>query len=161
MKKISVLFSLLFVLALFVSCSIENKGVDSSSSSQEQNDSLPAADESVKEDIVDLPTHLYQTTEMRTSLSMRHDFEINKPTSLEINVSTSSGKLSIGVKNRDTDTYVLEPAECTKGDYNQVVSLEETGKYSIVLKISNHTGSYEVAGTPIDKKFAYSQRSGD
>lgn len=150
MKKVTVLFSLLFVLTLFVSCSTENNGVDSSASSQEQDDISPAADQSIKEDVVDLPAHLYQTTEMRTSSLLRHDFDIDEPTSLEINVSTSSGKLSIGVKNRDTDTYVLDLTECTKGEYNQAVSLKETGQYSIVLKISNHTGSYEVAGTPIE-----------
>ncbi len=67
----------------------------------------------------------------------------------KINVSTISGKLRIGVKNRDTSTYVLELTECTKDKYNQVVSIEKTGQYSIVLEMSNHTGSYEVIGTPI------------
>ncbi|MDF2987514.1 MAG: hypothetical protein K0R50_3024, partial [Eubacterium sp.] len=124
MKKVSALLSLIFVLTLFASCSTENKGVDSSASSQIQNASSPTLDESIKEDISDLPAHLYQTTEMRTALSLRYDFEITEPTSLEINVSTISGKLSIGVKNRDTDTYVLELTECTKEKYNQVVSLE-------------------------------------
>lgn len=93
---------------------------------------------------------------MQSALSLRYDFEITKPTSLEINVSTISGKLSIGVKNRDTDTYVLEFIECTKEEYNQVVSLEETGQYSIVLKASNHTGSYEVIGTPMTKESIHS-----
>ncbi|EGD46597.1 hypothetical protein Cpap_0978 [Ruminiclostridium papyrosolvens DSM 2782] len=69
--------------------------------------------------------------------------------SSKINVSTISGKLRIGVKNRDTGTYVLELTECTKDKYNQVVSIEKTGQYSIVLEISNHTGSYEVVGKPI------------
>ncbi|WMJ90396.1 hypothetical protein [Anaerocolumna sp. MB42-C2] len=166
MKKISVLLSVLFVITLFTSCSTENIDMDSTSSSQTQSDSTSssqtqsdstsASDESIKEDISDLPSHLYQTTEMQSALSLRYDFEITKPTSLEINVSTISGKLSIGVKNRDTDTYVLEFIECTKEEYNQVVSLEETGQYSIVLKASNHTGSYEVIGTPMTKESIHS-----
>ncbi len=154
MKKVSVLLSLIFVLTLFVSCSKENNSVDIFASSQTQKASLPTSDlpgleESPNEDILDLPAHLYQTTEMRTALSLRYDFEITEPTSLKINVSTISGKLRIGVKNRDTGTYVLELTECTKDKYNQVVSIGKTGQYSIVLEMSNHTGSYEVVGTPI------------
>jgi PBP1b-binding outer membrane lipoprotein LpoB len=152
MKKVSILLSLLFIVALFASCSTENIDTDSTDSSQTQNDLPSTSEDTMEENISDLPSHLYQITEMQSALSLRYDFEISEPTSLEINVSTISGKLSIGVKNRDTDAYVLELTECTKEDFNQVVSLEDTGKYSIVLKASNHTGSYEVIGTPITKE---------
>ena len=151
MKKISVIVSLLFIITLFASCSTENIDTDSTDSSQTQSNSSSSSEETLEEDISDLPSHLYQTTEMQSAASLRYDFEITEPTNLEINVSTSAGKLSIGVKNRETDTYVLDLTECTEEEFSQVVSLEEAGQYSIVLKASNHTGSYEVIGTPITK----------
>ena len=151
MKKIRIILCLLFVITFFVSCSKENIDNDSTTSSQIQSDLPSVSDDSLKEDISDLPSHLYQTTEMQSAASLRYDFEITEPTSLEINVSTISGKLSIGVKNRDTDAYVLDLTECTKEKFSQVISLEEAGQYSIVLKASDHTGSYEVIGTPITK----------
>ncbi len=194
MKKISILFGLLFIITLFVSCSAENKkndfidsdqmqrdssaipdenidndDFDSSQkdssaspggginkeeddSEQKEEDSSDPFDENVKENVSDLPSHLYQTTEMRSALSLRYDFEITEPTNFELDVSTISGKLSIGIKDRKTGTYILELTECTKEEYHQAVSLKEAGQYSLVLKASNHTGSYEVFGTPIAKK---------
>lgn len=151
MKKVIFVLIMLLSFTLFVSCSSENDDVDSSSTSQTQNTFSSPLEENIKEDVSNLPTHLYQTTEMRTASSLQYDFEIKEPTSLQINVSTMDGKLSIGVKNLETDTFVLELTECTKEEFNQVTTLEDTGRYSIVLKASNYTGSYEVVGTPMEQ----------
>ena len=58
----------------------------------------------------------------------------------KINVSTISGKLRIGVKNRDTGTYVLELTECTKDKYNQVVSIEKQDSIVLFLRCQTTRG---------------------
>lgn len=149
MRKISVLFSLFIILALLsTGCSEEKDIGDFSDSNKEQNILSSELEESAKEDISNLPTYLYQTTEMRTSHTLRHDFSINEATDFEISISTLYGKASIGIINRDTDTYILEMTECSTDKFNKVISLEESGQYSVVLELSEHTGSYEIIGTP-------------
>lgn len=151
MKKISIILSLLLILCLFSSCSPEKETASSfpnTSTDQSPSISSPSAEQ---EDVIALPDHLYQTTKMQSSSSLRYDFKITQPTSLHLNVSTQSGKMSIGVRDKKSGSYVLDLTECTQDSCHQIVALEQPGQYSIVIQAANHTGSYEVIGTPLNE----------
>ena len=118
---------------------------------------LPAPSESSESpsptnDIIDLPRELYIVCPEfanknigRSSTELRFDFMVDKPMELNLDVRNLNGSLSLGIQNREDESWPYEKRAFTAQQETGSVTLQP-GSYSVVVDADRFQGSWHILG---------------
>lgn len=103
-------------------------------------------------DIIDLPRELYIVCPAfadknigRSSTGLRFDFKVDEPTELSLDVRNLSGSLSLGIQNREDESWPYKKRAFTARQETGSVTLQP-GSYSVVVDADRFQGSWHILG---------------
>lgn len=150
MKKIVICLTLALMLVLG-GCTQINQLPSSETANSGSEDISPATEITIpnmeKNSVVNLPSQLYQADQSAYAKFLRHDFKVEEKTELTITAEVTSGNLSLGIEDKDSQKYVFDMKDFQSE--TDSITLEK-GRYTIVIEKSEFTGRYYIKGTPIE-----------
>lgn len=107
-------------------------------------------------DIIDLPHELYivcpefaDKNVGRTSSGLRFDFKVDEPMELSLDVRNLNGSLSLGIQNREDESWPYEKRAFTAQQETGSVTLQP-GNYSVVVDADRFQGSWHILGRSVE-----------
>lgn len=107
-------------------------------------------------DIIDLPRELYivcpefaSKNVGRSSTGLRFDFEVEEPMELSLDVRNLNGSLSLGIQNREDESWPYEKRAFTAQQETGSVTLQP-GSYSVMVDADRFQGSWHILGQPVE-----------
>lgn len=107
-------------------------------------------------DIIDLPRELYivcpefaSKNVGRSSTGLRFDFEVEEPMELSLDVRNLNGSLSLGIQNREDESWPYEKRAFTAQHETGSVPLQP-GSYSVMVDADRFQGSWHILGQPVE-----------
>lgn len=107
-------------------------------------------------DIIDLPHELYivcpefaDKNVGRTSSGLRFDFKVDEPMELSLDVRNLNGSLSLGIQNREDESWPYEKRAFTAQQETGSVTLQP-GNYSVVVDADCFQGSWHILGRSLE-----------
>ncbi len=103
-------------------------------------------------DIIDLPRELYivcpefaNKNVGRSSTGLRFDFKVDEPMELSLDVRNLNGSLSLGIQNREDESWPYEKRAFTAQQETGSVTLQP-GSYSVMVDADRFQGSWHILG---------------
>lgn len=103
-------------------------------------------------DIIDLPRELYivcpefaSKNVGRSSTGLRFDFMVDEPMELSLDVRNLNGTLSLGIQDREDESWPYEKRAFTAQQETGFVTLQP-GSYSVVVDADRFQGSWHILG---------------
>lgn len=87
------------------------------------------------------PVSISRTMDKTTAKNLSFNIQIDKPMTITLSCITESGKMNMEIKD-ENGNKLFDETNMQTGSFD--VNIEETGIYTVIVQVDNHTGSFQI-----------------